>query len=539
MSHGRRQIQNVVRCQCVKVSFCEPNHLNQDFHRCVQSRGLRQEALSREHTANLTTHATMYNLAFEGSELKIEDSNDDLSRSPWFRNELTNLRSRADDDSHATQYVGNRMHLSNLRKELNAIYENCQQSKEFLRASRSTFASLLPMCKSLFNVAHIVMSINMNSKMVWESTFQGGIPPTLHDIIQYFQSLRGESKDVMYFQNVRYYEVSDVNSIINFTNFYSIPILDNDKIIAELMLMDTTIRDNDFDPSLISTVQDHVSQIIKLQTDAYSRSTSFREILSESVRSPDSKLKHQIRTSLTSLTLSIQNLKNDLDISRAKYDKVAMDVAMASCANISRVVDDSFDVNISNPTLSSPKGNGMGRLRSFSCNAIMERLQDEADLPSTPENSINMSLIELYDLDIESFDATVRVLIVEDSVSIQMMLSKYLRRVGCEVDVSSNGLEGYNLMKTMNYDIIITDFVMPIMGGIEMLERFSSYRNVNDKPQGFIYSPKLILGMSATANESDIHLATSYGMDAFMSKPINHSTLDVFINLIKKKKGHQ
>jgi CheY-like chemotaxis protein len=56
--------------------------------------------------------------------------------------------------------------------------------------------------------------------------------------------------------------------------------------------------------------------------------------------------------------------------------------------------------------------------------------------------------------------STLRVLLVEDTVSQQKLMGKWLNGQGCEVTFAINGKIGLELLKTRQFDICLMDFLM-------------------------------------------------------------------------------
>ena len=63
-----------------------------------------------------------------------------------------------------------------------------------------------------------------------------------------------------------------------------------------------------------------------------------------------------------------------------------------------------------------------------------------------------------------------RVLVVEDERHIRGLLSDLLSFWGCQADVATSGTEGLMLFKEKNYDLVLTDYVMPGCSGLELVE---------------------------------------------------------------------
>jgi CheY-like chemotaxis protein len=61
-----------------------------------------------------------------------------------------------------------------------------------------------------------------------------------------------------------------------------------------------------------------------------------------------------------------------------------------------------------------------------------------------------------------------QLLVVDDDKAMQALLSRALSLMGHDVTLASNGLEAVSLLLTGSYDLVITDFRMPLMNGWEL-----------------------------------------------------------------------
>jgi diguanylate cyclase (GGDEF)-like protein/PAS domain S-box-containing protein len=72
-------------------------------------------------------------------------------------------------------------------------------------------------------------------------------------------------------------------------------------------------------------------------------------------------------------------------------------------------------------------------------------------------------------------DATfTRILYMEDDPGLANLLQKNLERNGFIVEVATNGEEGLAMVRAKQYDLLIVDYNMPFMGGIDVLRTLSS-----------------------------------------------------------------
>jgi len=120
------------------------------------------------------------------------------------------------------------------------------------------------------------------------------------------------------------------------------------------------------------------------------------------------------------------------------------------------------------------------------------------------------------------------VLLVDDSLTI-LKLTKYaIENVGHIVETANNGLDAKNKMLDKNYDVVLIDFQMPIMGGIEATRLFREFEE-NAMNAGEREKKQLIVGMSAAQDFEMWQEAMRIGIDDFLSKPFKFNT---FMNVV-------
>ncbi len=107
-----------------------------------------------------------------------------------------------------------------------------------------------------------------------------------------------------------------------------------------------------------------------------------------------------------------------------------------------------------------------------------------------------------------------KVLLVEDSLDNQLLISRMLRMSGAQVETASNGKEGVEKAITGEYFIILMDLQMPIMDGHAATRELRRL-----KYEG----PIIALTAHAMAEERTRCMAS--GFNSHLSKPINRKTL--------------
>jgi len=75
-----------------------------------------------------------------------------------------------------------------------------------------------------------------------------------------------------------------------------------------------------------------------------------------------------------------------------------------------------------------------------------------------------------------------RVLVVDDEVHIVHVVAIKLRNNGYEVISADNGAEAFELASKEKPDIIVTDYQMPIMSGLELVEKLRNCDETQDIP---------------------------------------------------------
>jgi PAS domain S-box-containing protein len=121
-----------------------------------------------------------------------------------------------------------------------------------------------------------------------------------------------------------------------------------------------------------------------------------------------------------------------------------------------------------------------------------------------------------------------RVLVAEDNLINQRIVSFQLKKLGFEIDLASDGQEAYEKYSSeQNYDLIILDIQMPKMDGYEVAKA------IRQMERNFAsHSP--IIALTANAMKGDRELYLEAGMDGYVSKPFTLETLQEAIAKLLK-----
>ncbi|HHO65702.1 MAG TPA: response regulator, partial [Epsilonproteobacteria bacterium] len=120
------------------------------------------------------------------------------------------------------------------------------------------------------------------------------------------------------------------------------------------------------------------------------------------------------------------------------------------------------------------------------------------------------------------FDA--KVLVTEDNIINQKLITRILEEHGITVDLANNGLESFEKRRNNDYDLIFMDIQMPVMDGIEATHEILDYEEDEEIP----HVP--IVALTANALKGDRERFMGEGMDEYITKPIETSELLYILN---------
>lgn len=104
-----------------------------------------------------------------------------------------------------------------------------------------------------------------------------------------------------------------------------------------------------------------------------------------------------------------------------------------------------------------------------------------------------------------------RILVVDDEEILRMLICDTLEDLGYDIDEAEDGIEALKKISQQTYDLIILDYMMPNLSGLEVIEELAMEVKQNTP----------ILMLTAKAQESDRQIALEKGANYFMSKPFS------------------
>ncbi len=109
---------------------------------------------------------------------------------------------------------------------------------------------------------------------------------------------------------------------------------------------------------------------------------------------------------------------------------------------------------------------------------------------------------------------SLKILLVEDSLDNQVLISRHLKNAGAIVETASSGKDALKKAEEKSFDLILMDLQMPVMDGYEVAKRLRE--NGYSKP---------IIALTAHAMREDRIRCLANGFNDHLSKPIDRDSL--------------
>lgn len=109
-----------------------------------------------------------------------------------------------------------------------------------------------------------------------------------------------------------------------------------------------------------------------------------------------------------------------------------------------------------------------------------------------------------------------KILTVDDSKTIRMIVAKALKPFECEVFEAANGVEGLAVASREQPDLIVLDLTMPIMDGVEMLSKLKSKPELKAIP---------VIMLTAEAGRENVLKIARMGVRDYLIKPFKEELL--------------
>ncbi|WP_333652322.1 chemotaxis response regulator CheY [Dissulfurispira sp.] len=127
------------------------------------------------------------------------------------------------------------------------------------------------------------------------------------------------------------------------------------------------------------------------------------------------------------------------------------------------------------------------------------------------------------------FNFGIKVLVVDDFPTMRRIVKNLLKQIGFEnIDEAEDGVQALNKLKSGNYGLVVSDWNMPNMEGIDLL------RNIRQEAEPLKNIPFLMV--TAEAEKGKVIEAIKAGVDNYIVKPFTAEVLKEKLEKIADKK---
>jgi DNA-binding response OmpR family regulator len=106
------------------------------------------------------------------------------------------------------------------------------------------------------------------------------------------------------------------------------------------------------------------------------------------------------------------------------------------------------------------------------------------------------------------------ILVIEDEAKVASFLKKGLQQSGYEIDIAADGEEGYEKVRSNNYDLILLDLMLPKVSGFDLIPKIRECK------------PGVpIIAVTAKVTVEDRVRGLNLGCDDYLIKPFSFAVL--------------
>jgi len=108
------------------------------------------------------------------------------------------------------------------------------------------------------------------------------------------------------------------------------------------------------------------------------------------------------------------------------------------------------------------------------------------------------------------------ILSVDDSRMVRLLVTKAFKKFDCRILEAENGMEGMTVAAQHKPDVILLDFTMPIMDGMEMLEMLHNHDTLKSVP---------VVMLTAERSRDMVAEFAKKGVRDYMMKPFREQEI--------------
>ncbi|KGU84899.1 hybrid sensor histidine kinase/response regulator [Pseudomonas mediterranea] len=177
-----------------------------------------------------------------------------------------------------------------------------------------------------------------------------------------------------------------------------------------------------------------------------------------------------------------------------------------------------------------PLDERLGKVQDISAGALLDDgsvvlIVDVEDLLRSVDKLLDTGRLERIARQNQAQASRKRILVVDDSLTVRELQRKLLQGRGYDVAVAVDGMDGWNALRSEEFDLLITDIDMPRMDGIELVSLLRRDNRLQSLP---------VMVVSYKDREEDRRRGLDAGADYYLAKASFHddALLDAVVELI-------
>ena len=121
-------------------------------------------------------------------------------------------------------------------------------------------------------------------------------------------------------------------------------------------------------------------------------------------------------------------------------------------------------------------------------------------------------------------DPNMKILVVDDFSTMRRIVKNVLKQLGyTNTEEAENGEQAYEMLKKGGFDFVISDWNMPVMNGLDLVEKIRSDENLKGIP---------ILMVTAEAEKDKVIIAVKAGVNNYIVKPFTSETMKAKMDVL-------
>ncbi|OGT20959.1 MAG: hypothetical protein A3C55_02885 [Gammaproteobacteria bacterium RIFCSPHIGHO2_02_FULL_42_13] len=404
-----------------------------------------------------------------------------------------------DNSGELIGIIGNSINITSL-KQTQAALQNAKEKAEIANQAKSNFLATIshefrtPL-NAIFVMAQILAEQNLTKDQ----------QSAINTILDSSQHLTKLINDILVFAKIEankiqlHYELLDFHHLISSTVTNISHQLENQSIQLNIH----------YDHHVPKTMLSDANALRQILINLLSNAIKFTDTgeITVSVEKMDSTRQIKVSVSDTGIGISAEFLPHAFDRFTqldSSYTRKHMGsgLGLSICKNLVELMKGDIGIN-------STENKGTTVWFTFPLDESNHTFNTEETKKTPPLVKLNNTKVKKKHL-----------LIIEDDLLNQKVLTTFLSQLGCTFEIASTGKQAITLFEKSNFDIVLSDLGLPDISGIDVIKHIRTTKKGKNLP---------IIALTAHAFKEDADSCLQAGANEVITKPIVLSTLQSVI----------